>query len=367
MPQRISLSEIAERTGYHKSTVSLALRGSESIAGTTREKIRRVAREVGYIPDPVMSQIAAHRWKHRSTRRDLEGSSIAFLRPAREHHRFDRAVEEGARAAAAENSFSLTPISLESCRSTACVARILQARGIRGVVFAPGSAGANAADDPLLAPFTRISCSYDRLDTADHTVSFDWGHAIRQGLTRVAAAGYARIGIAAFPHEMIEPTEHDLPAAICRVRHCDVDDLGTVSIYHGDPDDRLAFLRWFHQVEPDALLAIGKNARPWLQSDGIDVPRDVALAHVTPYEPSDNPGAGIHPDPRLLGEAAARLAVTLLAGQYGTFFDQPKAFVIDAPWTAGESLPLRGNSDGDRQKQGDDRKQKSRNRSCNAA
>jgi len=43
---------IAETCGYSRSSVSLALRGDPRLPEATREKILRVARELGYRPNP---------------------------------------------------------------------------------------------------------------------------------------------------------------------------------------------------------------------------------------------------------------------------------------------------------------------------
>ncbi|HEV7415863.1 MAG TPA: LacI family DNA-binding transcriptional regulator [Tianweitania sediminis] len=49
MPQKIKLSTIADSLGVSTATVSLALRDSPLVAGTTRERIKAHARAIGYI------------------------------------------------------------------------------------------------------------------------------------------------------------------------------------------------------------------------------------------------------------------------------------------------------------------------------
>ena len=45
---KVTLKQIAEKTGVSINTVSLALRGMSSISDETRERVVRAARELGY-------------------------------------------------------------------------------------------------------------------------------------------------------------------------------------------------------------------------------------------------------------------------------------------------------------------------------
>lgn len=49
MSQKIKLSDIADNLGVSTATVSLALRDSPLVAASTRERIKKAAREIGYI------------------------------------------------------------------------------------------------------------------------------------------------------------------------------------------------------------------------------------------------------------------------------------------------------------------------------
>lgn len=52
-----TLKSIAERTGFTANTVSQALRNSPSVAQETRDQIRKVAREMGYVHNVVASSL----------------------------------------------------------------------------------------------------------------------------------------------------------------------------------------------------------------------------------------------------------------------------------------------------------------------
>ena len=58
---RISLADIARKAGVHITTVSLALRDSPRLPVATKTRIKTLADEMGYQPDPMLSALTAYR------------------------------------------------------------------------------------------------------------------------------------------------------------------------------------------------------------------------------------------------------------------------------------------------------------------
>ena len=74
--KRITLADIGIACGYHGTTVGLALKNSPRIPASTREKIQRVAQEMGYHPDPALASLVAYR--HQKTKPKYH-SKIALI------------------------------------------------------------------------------------------------------------------------------------------------------------------------------------------------------------------------------------------------------------------------------------------------
>src|SRR6185503_2267077 len=72
----ITLQDIARRAGVSKMTVSLALRGHPHAAAATRDRLRRIANEMGYRPNPL---IVANMALLRAGRRSSYAGTIAFV------------------------------------------------------------------------------------------------------------------------------------------------------------------------------------------------------------------------------------------------------------------------------------------------
>ncbi|TCL71044.1 LacI family DNA-binding transcriptional regulator [Rhizobium sp. BK251] len=60
-PRKVTLADIAAKTGYGTNTVSLALRGSTRISQPARDLIRRVAAEMDYVPNQIAQSLVLNR------------------------------------------------------------------------------------------------------------------------------------------------------------------------------------------------------------------------------------------------------------------------------------------------------------------
>ena len=69
--ERVTLRDIARRAGVSHMTVSRALRNEGSISAERRAEIMRIAREMGYEPDPFLSALVAYRSRKRVTTRPI--------------------------------------------------------------------------------------------------------------------------------------------------------------------------------------------------------------------------------------------------------------------------------------------------------
>jgi len=55
------MADIAAKVGVSRIAVSMALRNHHRISIERRKEIRRAAQALGYVPDPFLSALAAHR------------------------------------------------------------------------------------------------------------------------------------------------------------------------------------------------------------------------------------------------------------------------------------------------------------------
>ena len=105
-PRPVTLQDIARRAGVSKMTVSLALRGHPHAAAATRDRLRRLAKEMGYRPNPL---VVANMTLLRAGRRSAYAGTIAFVGfgESPERSAWSRNVNGCSRARVASQSESL--------------------------------------------------------------------------------------------------------------------------------------------------------------------------------------------------------------------------------------------------------------------
>lgn len=111
MPKRTTIRDIAAKTGYHYTTVSLALRDHPSIPEATREKIKEAAEELHYRRDPVLSALMAHR--QQSARQGAPRSSLGWVQDPEAQTPWDLRVLQGLLHRSEALGYRVVVLSLE--------------------------------------------------------------------------------------------------------------------------------------------------------------------------------------------------------------------------------------------------------------
>ena len=191
------MRDVATRAGVHQTTVSLALRNHASIPAATRDRIRAIAEEMGYRPNPLLDAFNFHRQSNHPVK---SPPTIALVIDDRSNRVFQKngyhpLIIKGMRLEAAVQGlqvelFVTGPDSLSAARLNS----ILVARGISGVVVAP-----------FYREVERLDLDWDRLCAVKiesrhlwpplEVISNDQCQATRLAFTRLRALGYRRIGM----------------------------------------------------------------------------------------------------------------------------------------------------------------------------
>ena len=140
-PQRhVTLDEVARAAKVAKATVSYALRQHPKIPAATRDRILRIATDLGYRPNPRVSSLMAQVRQGDSLAR---GERIAFVwmhtpRAVARRDPFLRAVFAGAVQRAQQAGFGLEEFfTADPGMTDRRLNQIIRARGIVGVVLSP--------------------------------------------------------------------------------------------------------------------------------------------------------------------------------------------------------------------------------------
>jgi len=137
----VTMADVARVAGVHQTTVSLALRNHRSIPESTRERIRKIADEMKYRPNPLVSALVAQRRRRRPA--PEAGAILAYLTSFQSADGwrgslnfvivFDEMLAHAARRGYRLEEFWLKDADMTPER----MKTILLSRGIRGVVVCP--------------------------------------------------------------------------------------------------------------------------------------------------------------------------------------------------------------------------------------
>ena len=352
---RVTQLDVARAAGVHSTTVSLALRNSPSLPASTRQRIRTLAEQLGYCPDPALRALVSYRKQLVSTRRT---ETIAFVRFAGTPSRYREALEqqsfEGAQHKGVECGYHLEAFTIGASGMTGRrLSSILFHRGVRGVLLAPLDSLCAERLDLDFSHLCVVQIGHVPHGLGVHRVANDPIGDIRLAVRRSLAAGYQRVGLV-LPAEwddlteqawsmgfMIEqsraPASQRIPILVCpsqyRSRPCGPSvpaPAGTV--------DREALVNWYERFRPDVILGSSDHVLPALEQLHLRIPSYVAFVDLA-REDDDRSLAGVRRSFTRVGEVAMEILVGQLQVNARGLPASSTTTLVDGLWSDGASLP----------------------------
>lgn len=330
---RPTLQQIAAAAGVSRMTVSLALRDHPRIPAATRERIRAIARKLGYRPDPEVSKLMAYL---RRARHVKHVSTLGLITTAAKPHpwQFNRHFAKfykGATQRADELGYRIEEFWLKEPGLTSRrVSSILHARAIDGIIIGPLS----RPSGHLSIDFSHLAAAEygqnvwrPRLHCADHHQFQGMLLATRQ----LHKLGYRRVGLAVlegYDRRVLHAWEGAFLFGQQRIAAKQrVPPLVTRTL------DRAQFQKWFARYRPDAVVSSHLEVRDWLDDTGF-----VYLDWLD----ASNRCAGINQQYDLIAAAAVDLVVEQLRRNERGVPAHPKVVLIDGIWVDGPTVRRQG-------------------------
>lgn len=332
MKGRTNMRQIAEAAGVSVATVSMALRNSERITPETREKVRAIATELNYRPDPLIAALASRRREHSPTSLDIIAYITAY--PTREgwrQNRFAPAVYEGACDRALQHGYRVEHFWLrESQMTTRRLANILHTRGILGVCLAPFPEVIPQLSFPW-DNFCTVAMGYTMLRPALHRASPHQFQGMQLTLNTLRQRGYKHIGVA-LGKRVSKIVAKNWIAAVLLFQYTHGRSAATCLVY--EESDRLELKDWMKVHKPDAMIVSDIALFGWFEEMGIRIPEDLGVAPLERY-----PGyAGLDQKPEKVGAAAIDLIVGLIQRNETGLPADPKVVMVEGSWVEGPSV-----------------------------
>lgn len=192
------MEEIAIRAGVHRTTVSMALRNHPKLPAATRERIKALALEMGYAPNPLVSALMHYRAGRRSP--EAQGE-IAYLTNEVDEQAWQKSlayqkVFSGARQRAEEIGFRLVPIWLGQPGMTSRrLNKVLFQRGIHAAIVSPQLGLPTRLDWVDWTRISAVAVGYSLQSPNLHRVAHDYFHAMTMAVENTLTLGFRRPGL----------------------------------------------------------------------------------------------------------------------------------------------------------------------------
>jgi len=271
-----TIKEIAARCGFSPSTISYALRDNPRIPEETREKIKAVAKEMGYQRDAHLGQLMAHL---KNRRHHAQTCPIAWINSSSNPNHWHetpwaREFYESAQARAHEQGFSMNEIWAHDQKiPNSRLDEVLKARGTQGLILSTPLQGQDWTHWIDWTSYATVI-----LDEPHALPQFDHVYALycsnmRTTLEQVFARGYRR------PKVWISPdddywTAYGYTCECLRHNHMNPE-LEPILTTPGKDFSPESIKAWMEENRPDVVIAPTPTLGTHLQNVGYSIPGDI--------------------------------------------------------------------------------------------
>lgn len=335
-----TIRDIARAAGVGVSTVSLALRNDHRLRPATRERIQKIAEELGYRPNATLATLMA---QLRGSKPASYQATLAFLNASEDANMLReiptfREWARGAAERADELGYGMDFFWLHDPAVTpARLKEILVARGVRGLVIAAmqNNGILPAGHAALWTEFSSVAIGLRPRNPPLHFSANDQFSTARRAVEELQQLGYQRIGLvidaaidfwlerrfsAGFFAEIKPGGDHRLPVFAFRKNGID------------------AFHDWFREHKPDAIVTLHEEIKEWLATLRLTTPDDVGLVHLDRDAREMSHWAGMDQNSYCVGVTATDMIVGQLHRNDCGIPAFPKAVLIQSTWVSGGTV-----------------------------
>lgn len=335
--KKVTMQDVAAAVGVSRMTVSLALRNHPKLPEKTRERIQRVAEQLGYRPDPDISKLMQ---SIRSKKAQGQRAVIAYLttslkRGGWRNEPTQKMYYEGAKERADMHGYKLEEFWLyEDGMTPARLSDIIRARGIDGVIVAPLPKPGHLFQGFHWEYVSAVELGYSLLGLDLYRTCNHQFHSITTLMNKMYEAGYCRIGLA-MKADRDERTNHNWRAGFLAVQsmHLRKD---AVPMLVTSEWTSSGFSKWYERYQPDVILTGGAEVPEWLEELGVRVPKDVGWASINLTDPMSGI-TGIDQNSSEVGRAAIdHLAALMNANERG-IPETPQVLMVQGRFVQGKT------------------------------
>ena len=335
-PRAHTLQDVADACGVTKMTVSRALRGRRGVGPVLAERIRGTAEKLGYRANPAVGSVMKFLRQHRAS--DYrENLAFVWTHPPSKPQSPLIPWRDHARARAEHLGYRLDEFFLRAPGMTSPRLReILQARGIRGILFAPDIVLPLPRVSFDVRGFAAVLLGSSLQNRGLARVQFDHFQLTHLALRHVRKAGYRRPALLLSP-SFDGRSQGRLRAAFLAHSPTPVSERARL-IFIGELEDHTAVATWLLQRRADAALFVEDALRKLWRSVAFRIPEELGLVSLSKHNNAADT-AGTIQSVEAIGQAAVDLVVAQLQRQEFGRLAFPQKVMLESTWSPGATLP----------------------------
>lgn len=335
---RVSYKDIGREAGVSAMTVSLAMRNHSSIPDRTRQRIRKVAEELGYRPDPKINEMMQYMSWRRGNR---EFPVLCFLdlwerRRGWKESPYVNRLFKGARKRAESLGYELQDFWLkEPHMSIRRLRNILTTRHILGIIIPPLPPETEEVGFQVEG-FSVVTTSYSAEYLGSHLVTNNRHQIIQLALQKVAEKGFRRIGLA-LSEDLDRRSNHDIMAHFMFYQNR-IPERDRVAILFRKKLSPASLADWYHAHKPEVVISMNNDVYKWLLGMGLSVPGDVGFVTLSNYTGYPEKYTGVDERTDIVGAAAIDVLTAHLQRNEIGLPAHRKLILLDGEWREGQTL-----------------------------
>jgi DNA-binding LacI/PurR family transcriptional regulator len=307
------------------------------VSRDTEQKIRALAEEMGYRPNPLLSSLASKRFRTASA---VAGTPVAVLSfPTTPHGHakmksYEIYLEDFAR------KYGYLPGVWNVCSSSdpARLHRTLYHRMVQGLIIVGSVNASEFGKNFDWNNFAIVQCGRYHSAQPFHIVRPNIFQAVKLVFSKLRERGYQRIGFALGRHEEAMEDDEARYGAAASIEMSYVNKKNRIPVYNGRFDDRQDFLGWAQKHKPDAIIGF-TPAQYWMLRDaGWRIPEDVGFACMHVDKERDKFCSGLMQNPAEICRQSILLLDQLLRGRERGLPERPLDILVPSEWNSGQTL-----------------------------
>jgi DNA-binding LacI/PurR family transcriptional regulator len=337
--KRISQRDIALSAKVHFTTVSLALRNSPSLPEETRLRIQKLAVEMGYRPDPMLSALQAYR---KTVNPSRFVGTIAWINtykvPSQLYlAKFTLLYLAGARQRCEELGYKLEEFNLAGMSKTR-LSHIFQARNIQGLLLPPQPHNRSHFNFDW-ENYSAVAFGYSLSRPRLHMVTNAQYSSSRMGVRILRKYGYRRIGFVT-THNSDERTDQNFSAGY-DAEERRIKPSAQIPILILQDNDAAAqkksFFHWYKKYRPAVILTGYDHISCFMEE--LKIPySECGLALLILDSSNENKFAGIDQNDRLIGRSAVDFLVGMMHRNERGIPETPLRVLVEGKWIDGKTV-----------------------------